>query len=593
MPAKYSHVKKRPTPGHKKKAASASSTNVAGSRDYPKDHHNHKRIPAHIDRGISNAMTAVSQLERAIARTFLLRFEQDIARLFSTHLYCVALIHLPTFVMRCITVGGPGWVAHNADCEDIKDFFRSVVSMELRQSGERVATKSVLWSYTALRDFALSNNVPVCRNRGLHSLRLLPFYDALKAHLDVLEAMPHATFAKPPHLGTLTEGFEALEEACELKYGEKSLLRSTPPPGWDQHWRLKVRLGYERVSQTLWRVAREFDVSGYGNVLREKLTTKWCDCGCSTDHLGEVCEKTVREDEENSGVRSGKQREWDGRGSGVHGWETVEEEDVWDLDLDFTGNESEEEANPGSTQPEMTIAEIMEVRYLRAEKEKELGNAAFRRGDYELAVGHYQAAHAVEPEMPHYQLNIAAAYLKLSNWIEAEDACSKALSQHRSIKGYYRRAKARRMMGRTEEAIKDFRAALKIQPSNTEALEELLSVLSSQTSSSPTSSYPDEATSSAVGGTSATPRNTPLTNNNFQTPKPKPPKPLPFARTKADDRKLKIMAIPVMFEVPGYIPGDPSSTLKSTRAQKVKNVTTKTETFVYPTWEKYTVKHMG
>lgn len=49
----------------------------------------------------------------------------------------------------------------------------------------------------------------------------------------------------------------------------------------------------------------------------------------------------------------------------------MEEEDVWDLDLDFTGNESEEEANPGSTQPEMTIAEIMEVRYLRAEKEKE------------------------------------------------------------------------------------------------------------------------------------------------------------------------------------------------------------------------------
>lgn len=44
---------------------------------------------------------------------------------------------------------------------------------------------------------------------------------------------------------------------------------------------------------------------------------------------------------------------------------------------------------------------------------------------------------------------------KLScSWIEAENACSKALSQHRSIKGYYRRAKARRMMERTEEAIK-------------------------------------------------------------------------------------------------------------------------------------------
>ncbi|KAH0833443.1 hypothetical protein J3R83DRAFT_12558 [Lanmaoa asiatica] len=540
----------------------------------------------------------------------------DISRLFSTHLYCVALIHLPTFVMRCITVGGPGWVAHNADCEDIKDFFRSVVSMELRQSGERVATKSVLWSYTALRDFALSNNVPVCRNRGLHSLRLLPYYDALKAHLDVLEAMPHATFAKPPHLGTLAEGLEALEEACELKYGEKSLLRSTPPPGWDQHWRLKVRLGYERVSQTLWRVAREFDVSGYGNVLREKLTTKWCDCGCSTDHLGEVCERTVREDEENSGVRSGKQREWDGRGSGVHGWETVEEEDVWDLDLDFTGNESEEEANPGSTEPEMTIAEIMEVRYLRAEKEKELvclrdllvpfgvvpdrsveGNAAFRRGDFEIAVGHYQAAHVVEPEMPHYQLNIAAAYLKLRqlscSWIEAENACSKALGQHRSIKGYYRRAKARRMIGRTEEAIKDLRAALRIQPSNTEALEEMLSLLPSQ-SLPLTPSYLDETASSSIGGTSATPRDIPPSNHNrLQIPKSKSQKQLPFARTKADDRKLKIIPIPVMFEVPEYVPGEPSSTWKSTRAQRVKNVTTKTETFVCPSWEKYTVKQVG
>ncbi|KAF9231129.1 hypothetical protein BU15DRAFT_56546 [Melanogaster broomeanus] len=596
MPAKYSHVKKRPANGPKKKATTTGSNNAnGGAKDHGKDHHNHKRLPAHIDRGISNAMTAVSQLERAIARIFLVRFEQDIARLFSTHLYCVSLIHLPTFVMRCITVGGPGWVAHNADCEEIKDFFRSVVSMELRQSGERVATKSVLWSYTALRDFAVSNNVPVCRNRGLHSLRLLPHYDALKAHLDVLEAMPHASFAKPPHLGTLAEGLEALEEACELKYGEKSLLRSTPPPGWDQHWRLKVRLGYERVSQTLWRVAREFDVSGYGNVLREKLTTKWCDCGCSTDHLGEVCEKTVREDEENSGVRSGKQREWDGRGDGVHGWETVEEEDVWDLDLDFTGNESEEEANPGSTVPEMTIAEVMEVRYLRGEKEKELGNAAFRRGDFELAVRHYQAAHAVEPEMPHYQLNIAAAYLKLNNWIEAENACTTALSQHRSIKGYYRRAKARRMIGRTDEAIKDLRAALRIQPSNTEALEEMLSLLPPDRSPPPSPLYPDEAASSSLGGgTSATLHcPTPPDHDHLHLHRPKPAKQLPFSRTKADDRKLKIMPIPVMFEVPEYIPGDPSSTWKSTRAHRVKNVTTKTETFLFPSWEKYSVKHVG
>jgi len=157
MPAKYSHVKKRPALGPKKKAANGSASNASNVNDHGKESQAQKKLAAHIERGITNSMmTAVSQLERAIARIFLIRFEQDIARLFSTHLYCVSLIHLPTFVMRCITVGGPGWIAYNADCEEIKDFFRSVVSMELRQSGERVATKSVLWSYTALRDFVSS-----------------------------------------------------------------------------------------------------------------------------------------------------------------------------------------------------------------------------------------------------------------------------------------------------------------------------------------------------------------------------------------------------------------------------------------------------
>lgn len=148
MPAKYSHAKKRP-PGSSKKGNGISSN----MHIHPKDH----RTPnLHVDRSISQAMSAVSQLERTIANILLTRFEQDIARLFSTHLYCVALLHLPTFVMRCITVGGPGWVAANADCDEIKDFFRATIGMDLRQAGERVATKSVLWSYTALRHFVSS-----------------------------------------------------------------------------------------------------------------------------------------------------------------------------------------------------------------------------------------------------------------------------------------------------------------------------------------------------------------------------------------------------------------------------------------------------
>ena len=42
------------------------------------------------------------------------------------------------------------------------------------------------------------------------------------------------------------------------------------------------------------------------------------------------------------------------------------------------------------------------------------GNLAFKRGDYPEAIARYKDAYAVEPELPHYQLNLAAAYLKVN-----------------------------------------------------------------------------------------------------------------------------------------------------------------------------------
>jgi hypothetical protein len=142
MAPKYSHVKKR---------SSALPTATSSKKSTTKQ--DNKKPSPHTDRNISQALTAVAQLERAISRILLIRYEQDMARLFSTHLYSVALCHLPSLVMRCTTLGGPGWIAVNADGEEIKEFFRSVIAMDLREAGERVATKSVLWSYTALRQF--------------------------------------------------------------------------------------------------------------------------------------------------------------------------------------------------------------------------------------------------------------------------------------------------------------------------------------------------------------------------------------------------------------------------------------------------------
>jgi hypothetical protein len=142
MAPKYSHVRKR---------GSAPPTTTSSKK--PATKQDNKKPSPHTDKNITQAMTAVAQLERAISRILLIRYEQDMARLFSTHLYCVALCHLPSLVMRCTGLGGPGWVAANADGEEIKEFFRSVIAMDLREAGERVATKSVLWSYTALRQF--------------------------------------------------------------------------------------------------------------------------------------------------------------------------------------------------------------------------------------------------------------------------------------------------------------------------------------------------------------------------------------------------------------------------------------------------------
>ncbi|CDO75122.1 hypothetical protein BN946_scf185010.g47 [Trametes cinnabarina] len=592
MPAKYSHVKKRAVAA-KKQSSNNASTSHSHGHHHDHSHKDHRNPSPHTDKSITQAASAVAKLERTIARIILIRFEQDIVRLFSTHLYCVALLHLPTFVLRCITVGGPSWVAANADCDEIKDFFRAAIAMDLRQAGERVATKSVLWTYTALRHFAKSNGVPICQRRGLHSVRLLPHYDALKAHLDALEAQHPPPFVKPPHLGPMSEGIRALEEACETRYGK----------GAD--WRARVREGYDRACETLFRVAGEFDVRGYGLVLREKLTTKWCDCGCSTDHLGEVCEKTVRLEEEESGVRSGKEREWDGRGSGVAGWGTEEEEDMWEVDFDFVGMDPDSKSDT-SQGDDMTVAELMEWRYLRAEREKEQGNIAFKKGDYAEAIERYKSAHRIEPELPHYQLNLAAAYLKIKNFVEAEKSCDLALGQHRSVKGYWRRAQARKAQGRIEDALRDLRAVLRLQPTNAEAIAEVMALcpIDNLSSDAPVaSSSSSQPSSSSAAASSSSSSSVPLsapsrTKRHPWIPNLKAPKPLPFPRAKTDSRKLKISSIPITVDIPidfleeaaaadgkakAHPPPPPSSYSGRTVSQ----------TFSYPSWERYMVQKIS
>lgn len=309
-------------------------------------------------------------------------------------------------------------------------------------------------------------------------------------------------------------------------------------------------------------------------LLREKLTGKWCDCGCSTDHLGEVCERTVREEEANCSAhrrktRAGKEREWDGRGIGVFGWNTLDEEDLWEVELDFGGWDGSpvfpgDNAGYDGAEDPMTVSELMEWRYVRAERSKEQGNAAYRKGDYEVAAKYYDRALAIEPELPHYQLNLAAAYLKLNRWMEAEKACTGALIQHRSSKGYFRRARSRRMMGKLDEAARDLRAALRIQPHNLEIQAELDAVNMSRLEPKikPEINYPpDPGQSCEASGSSP-----PSTRTKQKAAQP----PCPFELTDRDRRRLKLTVRPLTIDIP------------SSPCEK--------ESFAYPSWDRFDVK---
>ncbi|RPD54825.1 hypothetical protein L227DRAFT_555742 [Lentinus tigrinus ALCF2SS1-6] len=585
MPAKYSHVKKRQSP--KKQAKRDQNPHQHKHHEHDHDHghaHTHAYPGPQVDRCVAHA-TAMAKLERTISRILLIRFEQDIARLFSTHLYYVALQHLPTFVIRCITVGGPSWVAANTECDEIKDFLRGALSMDMRQAGDRVATKSVLWTYTALRHFAKSQGISICERGGLHSVQLLPHHAALVAHLASLKAHHPPPFSKPPHLGPMTAGIREIIVACKTKYGK----------GTD--WQEKVREGYDRLCELLYRIASEFDVRGYGLLLREKLTEKWCDCGCSTDHLSEVCERTVRMEEEESGVRSGKEREWDGRGTGVSGWETEDEEDLWHVDFEMPGETKHDLPD------EMSVGELMELRYMQAEREKEQGNVAFKKGNFLTAIERYKAAYRIEPELPHYQLNLAAAYLKLNDFIEAEKACDLALGQHRSMKGYWRRAQARKGQGRIDDAIADLHGVLRLQHTNKEAFDELCALdpkstepstaVPSSSTSIPSSSSSRPQPSSSSSSSSSAHR---LSSKSRYEPLAPRVKPLPFERSPTDDRKLKISSIPVTVDIPVEflnVPTTGPDKGKGAPGEGQASGRMVSQTFAYPCWERYMVQRVA
>lgn len=109
--------------------------------------------------------------------------------------------------------------------------------------------------------------------------------------------------------------------------------------------------------------------------------------------------------------------------------------------------------------------------------QKDLGNAYFKEGKYELAIECYTQGITADGTNALLPANRAMAYLKIQKYQEAEDDCTQAIALDTSYgKAFARRGTARVMLGKLKEAKEDFEMVLKLEPGNKQAISELAKI---------------------------------------------------------------------------------------------------------------------
>lgn len=105
---------------------------------------------------------------------------------------------------------------------------------------------------------------------------------------------------------------------------------------------------------------------------------------------------------------------------------------------------------------------------------KQQGNGAFRSKNYSSAVAYYTEAIKVKDDEPVAYSNRAMCYIHLERYFEALEDCDKALEYDtKSVKAYYRRAKALSKLTRYQLAKRDFQLIVTLDPSNSSAKKEI------------------------------------------------------------------------------------------------------------------------
>ncbi|KAJ2825231.1 Palmitoyl-protein thioesterase 1 [Coemansia furcata] len=105
---------------------------------------------------------------------------------------------------------------------------------------------------------------------------------------------------------------------------------------------------------------------------------------------------------------------------------------------------------------------------------KTRADAAFKQASYEDAVNLYTAAIQADASNPALFTNKAMALLKLHDYAAVVDCCDAALAlRPTNVKALWRRATAYSALARYDEANRDFRAAVLIEPTNKALVAEL------------------------------------------------------------------------------------------------------------------------
>ncbi|VEN60495.1 unnamed protein product [Callosobruchus maculatus] len=106
-----------------------------------------------------------------------------------------------------------------------------------------------------------------------------------------------------------------------------------------------------------------------------------------------------------------------------------------------------------------------------SEKEKEIGNEFFKKGDYATAVKHYTEAIKRNPSDAKLYSNRAACYTKLAAFDLGLKDCDKCVElDPKFIKGWIRKGHILQGMQQHSKAISAFQKALELDPNNAEAL---------------------------------------------------------------------------------------------------------------------------